>query len=93
MYNNKFIAMKKLVLMFSVLAMLIMGNVGPLKAQAEEKEKKDSISIDNADPVFYDAQEDENAKGGKTLIILGIAGGVVIIGLGAYLLMKKRKKK
>ena len=83
--------MKRVVVMFSVIALMFLGHFSPTKAQAEEKEKKDSISVDSTDPVFYDAVEDADTKGGKTGIILGVAGGVIIIGLGAYLLLKKKK--
>jgi len=50
--------MKRFVVMFSVIALMFLGHFSPAKAQAEEKEKKDSISVDSADPVFYDAAED-----------------------------------
>jgi hypothetical protein len=83
--------MKRVVVMFSMITLMFLGNFCPIKAQAEEKEKKDSISVDSTDPVFYDAAEDGESKGGKTGIILGIAGGVIVIGLGAYLLLKKKK--
>jgi hypothetical protein len=83
--------MKRVVVMFSVIALMFLGHFCPIKAQAEEKEKKDSISVDSTDPVFYDAVEDADTKGSKTGIILGVAGGVIIIGLGTYLLLKKKK--
>jgi len=83
--------MKRVIIMFSVIALLCLGHLNPLKAQAEEKEKKDSISVDSADLVFYDAEEDGDAKGSGTGIIIGVAGGAIIIGLGAYLLLRKKK--
>jgi LPXTG-motif cell wall-anchored protein len=84
--------MKKVVLMFSVIAMLSIGHFSSAMAQSEEKEKKDSVSIDSTDPVFYDAEEDEDAGGSKTGMLLGIVAAVLIVGTGAFILLKKKKK-
>jgi LPXTG-motif cell wall-anchored protein len=90
MFNYKSIKMKKVVLMFSILGMLFFGSLSVM-AQDENSERKDTISIDNADPVFYDAEDEGDAKSGGTVTILAIAGGVVLLGAGAFFLLKKKK--
>lgn len=90
MFNYKSIKMKKVVLMFSIIGMLLFGSLSVI-AQDENSERKDTISIDNADPVFYDAEEEDDAKSSGTGTILAIAGGVVVLGAGAFFLLKKKK--
>ena len=83
--------MKKAVFMFSLLGMLFMGSLGTALAQDETTDKKDSVSIDDADPVYYDAEEDDTCKGGSTGTILAIAGGLAVVAIGAFYFMKKKK--
>ena len=83
--------MKKAVFMFSLLGMLFMGSLGTALAQDETTDQKDSVSIDDADPVYYDAEDDDNGKGGSTGTILAIVGGVAVVAIGAFYFMKKKK--
>lgn len=53
------------------------------------EEPKDTISIDNMEPVFFEEEET-----GQTCMIptWAIVGGVVVIAGGAFYLIRKRKK-
>jgi LPXTG-motif cell wall-anchored protein len=43
-------------------------------------------------PEFYYGAEDEKAmRSGNTGLILGIAGGVVVLGVAGYFLLKRKK--
>jgi len=84
--------MKKAVLMFTFVLLLISG--GPAFAQEKPAQQKDTVNIDtDAKPEFYYAVEDEksNAGSGNTGLILGIAGGVVVLGVAGYFLLRKKK--
>jgi LPXTG-motif cell wall-anchored protein len=83
--------MKKAVFLWSLLGMLFLGGLNATLAQDETADKKDSVSIDDADPVYYDAEEDEGSSGGSTGTILAIVGGVAVIAIGAFYFMKKKK--
>lgn len=83
--------MKKVVFMLSILGMLFLGSLNLVVAQDEMTERKDTISVDNSDPVFYDAEDETDSKSGSTGTILAIAGGVLVVGLGAFFLLKKKK--
>jgi len=84
--------MKKAIFMYSLFSMLILGGINTTFAQDEKSEKEDSVSIDDADPVYYDAEEDEGSGSGSTGIILAIVGGIVVVGIGSYLFLRNRKK-
>ena len=86
--------MKKAVLMFTVVFLLLIGGIGLAFAQEKPAPQKDTVNIDtDAKPEFYYAVEDEksDAGSGNTGLILGIAGGVVVLGVGGYLLLRKKK--
>lgn len=53
------------------------------------EEPKDTISIDNMDPVFYEEEATKESSNGTTYAIIG---GIVVIGGIAYFMMKKKKK-
>jgi len=91
MFNYKFRKMKKTVTLFFILGMLFLGSLSTVNAQDEKAERKDTISADNSDPVFYDAEEDTDSKSGSTGIILAVAGGVVVLGAVVFFLKKKKK--
>lgn len=83
--------MKKIVLIFSILVLLMTYN--PVSAQEQPKPKKDTVNIDtDAKPTFYYAEEDEatEAKGNTTTIAI-IAGVVIILAGGFFLVLKKKK--
>ncbi|NJK93715.1 MAG: hypothetical protein HC830_02320 [Bacteroidetes bacterium] len=83
--------MKKVVFMISILGMLLLGAVNTVLAQDEMSERKDTISVDNSDPVFYDAEEDAETKSSGNGLIIGIVAGVVVAGVVVVLLKKKKK--
>jgi LPXTG-motif cell wall-anchored protein len=84
--------MKKL-LMLAALGLLLMVGMTKVFAQDDSakvaEEPKDTISIDNMDPVYYD---DEATKESSNTLTYAIIGGVIVIGGAAYFFMKKKKK-
>ena len=83
--------MKKIVLIFSIIMLLISVNM--VAAQEQPKPKKDTVNIDtDAKPTFYYAEEDEAAEAkGNTTTIAIIAGVVIILAGGFFFVMKKKK--
>ncbi len=82
--------MKKVVLMCSMAGVLLLGNVSMSVAQ-DSIEKKDTISVDATDPVYYKAEDEASEKGGSGKTIAIIAGIVVVAAAGGYFLLKKKK--
>lgn len=85
--------MKKLIL-FALLGMLVLGGMTRLYAQEDSakvaEEPKDTISIDNMDPVFYD---DDTAPQKSNTMTYAIIGGIIVIGgVGFYFIRKKKKQ-
>lgn len=91
MFNYKIRKMKKAVSIVFILGMLVLGSLNTLVAQDEQTERKDTISVDNSDPVFYDAEEESESDASGNGTILAIVGGVVVVGIGAFFLLKKKK--
>lgn len=86
--------MKKAVLIFSVIILLLAGGVGLALAQEKPEPKKDTVNIDtDAKPTFYYAVEDEKSSGksGSGTTIAIIAGAVVVLGVAGYFLLRKKK--
>ena len=83
--------MKRLLLILALVGMMTVGAFSPVSAQEEEDlfEMEDTLSIDDMDPVFYEAEEEAN--GGSSTAVIAIAA-VVVIGAGAYFVAKKKKK-
>ena len=85
--------MKKLIF-FALLGMLLIGGTVATYAQGQDStevatdEPKDTISIDNMDPVYY---EDEAPEASNTTTY-AIIGGVVVIAAGAFIYLRKKKK-
>jgi LPXTG-motif cell wall-anchored protein len=85
--------MKKLMLL-AFLGMLFIGAPAVVSAQGEDstelslEEPKDTISIDNMDPVYYEEEETKESSNGTMYAIIG---GIVVIGGAAYFFMKKKK--
>ena len=86
--------MKKAILIFFMAALLFLSGLYPLVAQDEPKPKKDTINMDtDAKPTFYYAVEDEASSGkGSSATIAIIAGAVVLVALGGFILLRKKKK-
>jgi hypothetical protein len=87
--------MKQLI-MLPHLCLLFIGGMYKSFAQDDSakvaEEPKDTISIDNMDPVYY---EDEATKEPSYTITYAIIGGIVVVvggGGAAYFLLNKKKK-
>ncbi len=87
----------KNLLMLAIFGLMMFGGMNataqeeaaatPDSAQLAE-EPKDTISIDNMDPVYY---EEETTKESTNGTMYAIIGGVIVIGGAAYFFMKKKK--
>lgn len=87
----------KNLLMLAIFGLMMFGGMNaiaqeeaaaaPDSAQLAE-EPKDTISIDNMDPVYY---EEEATKESTNGTMYAIIGGVIVIGGAAYFFMKKKK--
>ena len=87
----------KNLLMLAIFGLMMFGG---MNATAQEEaaatqdsaqlaeEPKDTISIDNMDPVYY---EEETTKESTNGTMYAIIGGVIVIGGAAYFFMKKKK--
>lgn len=86
--------MKKLIV-FALLGMLFLGAPAFVMAQGEDSTEvsldapKDTISIDNMDPVYYEDEETTESSNGMTYAIIG---GIVVVGGAAFFFMRKKKK-
>lgn len=78
--------------MLALVGLMFVGGMTKSFAQEDSatiaEEPKDTISIDNMDPVFY--EEEEPAKSSNTTTY-AIIGGIVVIGGAAFYFMKKKK--
>jgi LPXTG-motif cell wall-anchored protein len=85
--------MKKTLLFFSMVAILLLGNLNIAFSQEQPAPKKDTVNMDtDAKPTFYYAEEDKaNKPNGNSTTIAIIAGGVVILGAAGFFLLKKKK--
>lgn len=86
--------MKKL-MMLAIFGLMMSGmNVWAQDAATQDsaqiaEEPKDTISIDNMDPVFYEEEATKESSNGTTYAIIG---GIVVVGGIAYFMIKKKKK-
>ena len=70
--------MKKLLLILAFFGVLLFGGLNVVMAQEAEKaqddlfEMEDTLSIDDMDPVFYEAEEGSGSGMSTTLYIVGI---------------------
>jgi hypothetical protein len=96
--------MKRVVLFFVFLVTLGLGSgmatVHGWVFQDQEEElipSEDSVSIDDSDPIFYEAVEDEavmeEESGNSTKLIIGAVGLVVLLGLGYLFISRSRSQK
>jgi LPXTG-motif cell wall-anchored protein len=80
-------------MMLAAIGLLLMGGMSKAFAQDDSakvaEEPKDTISIDNMDPKFY--EEEAPAESSNTMTY-AIIGGVIVIGGAAYFFLKKKKK-
>ncbi|HOF22365.1 MAG TPA: LPXTG cell wall anchor domain-containing protein [Bacteroidales bacterium] len=89
--------MKKALLTFSLVTLLVFGGLAPLFSQEQPRPQKDTVNIDtDAKPTTYYDIEDENlpkqvkSKGSGATVAI-IAGAVVVAGAVAYFLLRKKK--
>jgi len=84
--------MKKSVLVFSMTLLFVFSGLSVVTGQQQPKPKKDTVNMDsNAKPTYYYPVEDEKKGKGPVAIIAIIAGAVVLIGAGAFIVLRKKK--
>jgi hypothetical protein len=89
--------MKKSLLVFLMMCLLLISGIKMAAAQEKPKPKKDTVNMDtDAKPTFYYAVEDDKTgpKGpdkGKVPVLVIIGGVAVIVGVTVYFLLKKKK--
>ena len=83
--------MKKLMLIFAILGFMASGNVNTALGQSDDPlAMKDTLSIDDMDPVFYEAQQE---SGSRNPVVIIVVVAVVVIGGAAFYIIKKKKEK
>ena len=84
--------MKKSILVFSMASLLLAGSLKTAVSQDQPKPKKDTVNIDtDAKPTFYYADEEAaKTKSGIPAVAI-IAGVVVVVAVGAFFILKKKK--
>jgi LPXTG-motif cell wall-anchored protein len=87
--------MKKLLLILAFFGFLLIGGFNAAMAQEQEQaqeddlfEMEDTLSIDDMDPVFYEAEE---GSGSNTTATIFIIGAIIVVGGGVYYFTKKKK--
>lgn len=80
-------------LMLALVGLMFVGGMTKSYAQEDSakvaEEPKDTISIDNMDPVYY---EEEATNESSNTMTYAIVGGIVVIGGAAFFFMRKKKK-
>lgn len=85
--------MKKSVLIFSMLLLLVPGGLNVLVGQEQPKPKKDTVNMDtDAKPTYYDPVEDAKKSGKNSAATIAIIVGAVVIAGGAGFFLLKKKK-
>lgn len=96
--------MKRLVIIFTVFYMFFLAQTDLVKAipqdtiqdpTEEELTVQDSVSIDDLDPVFYtalDEEEMEPEKSGNASWIVYVVIGVVVVGGGFFFFRRSKSK-
>ncbi|MBL7971679.1 MAG: LPXTG cell wall anchor domain-containing protein [Prolixibacteraceae bacterium] len=83
--------MKKMMIM-ALLGLMFMGGANAMAQEDSAtvaEEPKDTISIDNMEPIFY---EEEAAEEPSNTMTYALIGGIVVIGGAAFFYMRKKKK-
>jgi LPXTG-motif cell wall-anchored protein len=77
----------------AIFGLMFMGGMTKSYAQDDSakvaEEPKDTISIDNMDPKFY---EEEATKESSNAMMYAVIGGIVVVGGGAFYFIRKKKK-
>ncbi len=78
--------------MLALMGLMFAGGMTKTFAQDDSakvaEEPKDTISIDNMDPVYYE----EESKDSSNTMIYEIVGGILVVGGAAFFLIRKKKK-
>ena len=81
-------------LMLALVGLMFVGGMTKSFAQDDSakvaEEPKDTISIDNMDPVYY--EEETTTKESSNTMTYAIVGGIVVVGAAAFFFMRKKKK-
>jgi LPXTG-motif cell wall-anchored protein len=84
--------MKKLI-MFALVSLMVVGGMTKSFAQNDSatvtEEPKDTISIDNIEPKYY---EEESPKESSDTMTYVFVGGIVVVGIAAFLNIRRKKK-
>ncbi len=93
---TKLYKMKRTYLTIALSALFALSGMTMALAQEQPKPQKDTVNIDtDAKPKFYYAVEDEKTAGeagkSKTGTIAIIVGAVIVVGVAAFFLLKKKK--
>ena len=84
--------MKKSVLVFSMTLLLVFSGLSVVLGQEQPKPKKDTVNMDtDAKPTYYYPVEDDKKGKSPITTIAIVAGAVVLVGAGAFFLLKKKK--
>ncbi|MBA7581559.1 hypothetical protein ES708_23465 [subsurface metagenome] len=96
--------MKKLVYILAVFCMFLMAGIDLVKAIPQDTIQditeevlaiEDSVSIDDMDPVFYTAMEEEELepeKSGNVSLIVYVVIGVIVVGGGFFFFRRSKSK-
>ena len=96
--------MKKLVYILAVFCMFLMAGIDLVKAIPQDTIQditeevlviEDSVSIDDMDPVFYTAMEEEeleSEKSGNVSWIVYVVIGVIVVGGGFFFFRRSKSK-
>jgi hypothetical protein len=99
------IKMKRVALLLVFLLAIGLGTsriVGGMNTVCQDQEEalipsEDSVSIDDMDPIFYEAEEDEQMgegdSAGSAKMIVGIVVLVILLGLGFLFINRSRTQK
>lgn len=78
--------------MLALMGLMFAGGMTKTFAQDDSakvaEEPKDTISIDDMDPVYYE----EESKDSSNTMIYEIVGGILVVGGAAFFLIRKKKK-
>ena len=85
-------AMKKSI-MFALVLLMIVGGMTKSFAQGDSaniaEEPKDTISIDSTVPIYY---EEKSPKESSNTMTYDFVGGIVVVGIAAFLNIRRKKK-
>jgi len=93
--------MKKFILILTVLGFFLQAGIAlantanqdTLQDPKKELVRKDSVSVDDLDPVFYEPElEDPDSNQGTIPVAVYLLVAVVVVGAGTYFFIRSKKK-